>query len=104
MNRVEEMRFGVVRLASLTIGAIRAGTDALVGGDCDLAARVIADDDAVDSLRHTIEDECLRLLASPLSAEELRLVGTTLRVVHELERSADLMVNVAVTTTRLHPV
>ena len=64
----------------------------------------IADDDAVDSLRHAIEDECLRILGLPGScAADLRFVGVALRVAHELERSADLMVNVARTTWRLHP-
>ena len=69
------------------------------------ADRVIDDDDAVDSLRHAIEDECLRILGGPACRlADLRFVGTTMRVVHELERSADLMVNIAKTTWRLHPV
>ena len=54
MNRVEDLRRNVVRLAALTIGAIRGGTDALLDNDLEAAARTIDDDDAVDALRHAI--------------------------------------------------
>jgi phosphate transport system protein len=103
-SRVEDLRRNVVRLAALTTAAIRGGTDALLESDLAEAARIIDDDDAVDALRHAIEDECLYLLGQPCSSPiELRQVGTTMRVVYELERSADLMVNIAKTTWRLHP-
>ena len=103
-TRIDDVRLDVVRLASLTLDAIRAGTDAFVGGDLDHADRVVADDDAIDTLRHSIEDECLRIIGFPgLCAADLRFVGVALRVAHELERSADLVVNVARTTWRLHP-
>jgi len=36
-------------------------------------------------------------------ATDLRTVVSVLRIVHELERSADLMVNVAKTTRRIYP-
>jgi phosphate transport system protein len=103
VERVREVRLQVVRLAALTTAAISSGTEAFLTGDLDAAARVIDDDDAVDALRHTIEDECLDLLGRSLSADHVRLVATTLRVTQELERSADLMVNVAKTTWRLRP-
>jgi phosphate transport system protein len=102
--RLEELPLEVVRLASLTTAAVAAGTDALVEGDLGGAQRVIDDDDSVDALRHSIEDGCLDLLASGrLEAIDIRFVAATLRVAHELERSADLMVNVAKTAWRLHP-
>ena len=102
--RVDDLRLDVVRLASLTLDAIRAGTEAIVDGDLDHADRVVADDDAIDSLRHAVEDECLRIIGRPgLCPADLRFIGVALRIVHELERSADLMVNVARTTWRLHP-
>jgi phosphate transport system protein len=103
-ERVDELRLEVVRLASLVLDAIRSGTESLVTNDLDHADRVIADDDNIDSLRHAIEDECLRIIAlAGLCPADLRFVGVALRIAHELERSADLMVNVARTTWRLHP-
>jgi phosphate transport system protein len=103
-ERVDDVRIDVVRLASLTIDAIANGTQALLDGDLDEADRVIADDDAVDSLRHAIEDECLWIFGrAGLAAGDLRFVAVAMKVAHELERSADLMVNVAKATWRLFP-
>ena len=53
-------------------------------------------------MRHAIEDECLALLGDGgLETGDVRFCAGTLKVAHELERSADLMVNVAKTTWRL---
>ena len=95
--RVDDVRLDVVRLASLTLDAIRSGTEALLAGDLDHADRVVADDDAIDSLRHAVEDECLRIIGLPglCSGRPALRRRSRLRVAHELERSADLMVNVA---------
>jgi phosphate transport system protein len=101
--RIGDVGVDVVRLGALASGAIGAATAALTAGDLVEADRVIADDDAVDAQRHAIEDECLRLLGTGLLDAELRFVATTLRVAHELERTADLMVNVARTAWRLFP-
>jgi phosphate transport system protein len=103
-NRVDDVRVDIVRLASLTLDAIASGTEALIDGDLERADRVVADDDAVDSLRHAVEDECLHILGLAGAAlPDLRFVGVAMRVAHELERSADLMVNVAKATWRLFP-
>jgi phosphate transport system protein len=102
--RLRDLPLEVVRLASLTTNAVSAGTDALIDGDLVNAQRLIDDDDAVDTLRHSIEDNCLELLLTGCcEGPDLRFVAGTLRVAHELERSADLMVNVAKTTWRIHP-
>lgn len=99
-----EMRVDVIHLAALTTEAIAAGTQALLDGDLTAAERVIEADDVIDDLTHTIEDRTFLLLArqQPL-ATDLRFLVTVMRVGHELERSADLMVNVAKTTRRLYP-
>lgn len=103
-GRIDDVRIDVVRLASLTTDAIANGTQALLDGDLDAADRVVADDDAVDSLRHAVEDQCLWIFGRPgLTPGDLRFVGIAMKVAHELERSADLMVNVAKATRRLSP-
>ena len=103
-EQLDELRTDVVRLGALTTEAISAGTQALLDGDLAGAEQVIANDDQIDDLDHSIEDQCYLLLArqQPM-ATDLRTVLATLRIVHELERSADLMVNVAKTTRRLWP-
>lgn len=101
---LDDLRIDVIRLAALTTEAIGAGTQAFLDMDLVAAERVIEDDDVIDDLTHSIEDRCYLLLARqhPL-ATDLRMVVAVLRIIHELERSADLMVNVAKTARRLYP-
>jgi phosphate transport system protein len=103
-EHLDELRVDVIRLAALTTEQIVAGTQALLDGDLAAADAVIENDDAVDDLTHSIEDRVFLLLArqQPI-ATDLRFLVTVMRVGHELERSADLMVNVAKTTRRLYP-
>jgi phosphate transport system protein len=103
-DALDELRIDVIRLAALTTEAIGAGTQAFLDADLTAAEQVIENDDDIDDLTHAIEDSCYQLLArqQPM-ATDLRTVIAVLRIVHELERSADLMVNVAKTTRRLYP-
>jgi phosphate transport system protein len=103
-DALDELRIDVIRLAALTTEAIGAGTQAFLDADLAAAEQVIENDDDIDDLTHSIEDSCYQLLArqQPM-ATDLRTVIAVLRIVHELERSADLMVNVAKTTRRLYP-
>jgi phosphate transport system protein len=99
-----DLRTDVIRLGALTTEAIAAGTQCFLDADLAAAEAVIEGDDAVDDLYHRNEDACLLMLArqQPL-AGDLRTIVTIMRMNHELERSADLMVNVAKTTRRLYP-
>ncbi len=101
---LDELRVDVIRLAALTTEAIAGGTQALLDADLSAAEHVVENDDAIDELTHSIEDQVFLLLArqQPI-ASDLRFLVTVMRVGHELERSADLMVNVAKTTRRLYP-
>jgi phosphate transport system protein len=103
-DALDELRIDVIRLAALTTEASGAGTQAFLDADLAAAEQVIENDDDIDDLTHAIEDSCYQLLArqQPM-ATDLRTVIAVLRIVHELERSADLMVNVAKTTRRLYP-
>ena len=62
----------------------------------DLTAEVIKSDDLVDQREVKIEEECLKMLAlhQPV-AIDLRRVATVLKVNNDLERIADLAVNIA---------
>lgn len=61
----------------------------------DLAAEVVAAEDDVDRREVLIEEECLKLFAlhQPV-ARDLRRIATVMKVNNELERMADLAVNV----------
>ena len=102
---LDELRVDVIRLAALDHRSDRGR----YRRHCSTATSpprntVIENDDEIDDLTHTIEDRTFLLLArqQPI-ATDLRFLVTVMRVGHELERSADLMVNVAKTTRRLYP-
>ena len=74
----------------------------LVERQARLAAEVIQADERIDRLEVQIEEECLKVLAlhQPV-AIDLRRTATILKVNNDLERIADLAVNVAERGQRL---
>ena len=103
-EHLDDLRSTVIRLGALANEQIAACTQALLDGDLALAADAIRNDDQIDDLTHQVEDQCFALLArqQPM-ATDLRTILATLRVAHELERSADLAVNISKATRRLYP-
>ncbi len=99
-----ELHADVVRLAAMAMESIQAGTGALLDFDLRAAEGVVTNDKEMDALTHSLEERVYLLLArqQPM-AVDLRLLVTTLRVSHELERIGDLMVNVAKAARRLYP-
>jgi phosphate transport system protein len=99
-----ELHADVVRLAAMAMESIQAGTGALLDFDLSAADGVVAHDKEMDALTHSLEERVYLLLArqQPM-AVDLRLLVTTLRVSHELERIGDLMINVAKAARRLYP-
>ena len=103
-EQLADLRQDVVRLGAMATEAIAAGTQALLDADLGAADRVISDDAFLDDLTHSIEQRAYQLLAlqQPM-ASDLRMIVTVLRTIHEIERTGDLMVNIAKTTRRLFP-
>ena len=89
-------------MATLVEGMICDACRALRERNSELAHRVIAGDDQVDHREVLVEEDCLKILAlhQPV-ASDLRLAATTLKVNNELERIADLAVNIAERSIRL---
>jgi phosphate transport system protein len=103
-EQLDDLKHGVVRLGALATEAIAAGTQALLDADLAAADRVISGDMFLDDLAHSIEERAYQILAlqQPM-ASDLRTIVTVLRTIHEIERSGDLVVNVAKATRRLYP-
>ena len=94
----------VIRLAALVTEAIGAGTHALLDADLALVDQVVADDRQINDLNHHIELGAYRLLAMQQpTAGDLRAVLAVLRILHEIQLSADLMVTTAKAARRLYP-
>lgn len=102
-QELDDLKSELVRLGAMVAETIGIGTAVLLDRDLAGAQRLIDGDDVIDTLSLEIEEECFRLLAlqAPM-ASDLRLLLTTLRVVSELERSADLMVNVCKASRRVY--
>jgi len=103
-EQLEKMKADTVRLTAMAIEQIGAGTQALLDANLGAAERVVAADLQMDELTHAIEEGAYVVLArqSPM-ARDLRTLVAILRVIHEVERCGDLMVNVAKATRRLYP-
>jgi phosphate transport system protein len=103
-EELDQLHADAVRLAALASESIQAGTACLLDFDLAQAKAVIAGDKVLDDLTHSIEERTYLLLArqQPM-AVDLRMLVTTLRIIHELERIGDLMVNVAKGARRLYP-
>jgi phosphate transport system protein len=86
----------LLALAGAVEDAVRDGLRALRGRDAALAHRVIDGDGAIDREENRVEEECLKVLAlhQPL-ATDLRRVVAALKINTDLERMADLAVNIA---------
>ena len=85
----------LLTMAALTEQAIHKSIEALKARDKKMAQQVIEDDNEIDELEISIEEQTIALLAlfQPM-AKDLRLITTGMRINTELERIGDLTVNV----------
>lgn len=102
-HELDEVRDELVRLAAAVCEAITRGTQVLLDGDLGEAQRLIDGDDELDDLALDVEERCYRMLAlqQPM-ASDLRAIVTAIRLSSEIERSGDLMVNVAKAARRIY--
>jgi phosphate transport system protein len=104
-QELDHIKGDIVRLAAMVTECIPRGTDVLLSNDLQGAQSLIEDDDVLDSLSLEIEEHCYQVLAlqQPV-AIDLRSLVTAIRLVSEIERSGDLMVNVAKGARRIYGV
>jgi len=103
-EHVEGIRDDVVKLTAMTTEAISAATQALLDGDLAIAERVIRDDNRIDERKESIELRVYETFATqqPM-AGDLRTLIAVLRIVQEVQLTADLAVSICKTTRRLYP-
>ena len=90
------VRERLLRMAGRVEAMIADSSRALVERDVELAKRVIAQDQEVNRCEVDIDELCLRVLArrQPV-ASDLRFVTLAMKMVTDLERIADLAVNIS---------
>ena len=102
-QQLDEVKVDVARLAAMVTDVIPRGTQALLNGDLELAQSLIEHDDELDLLTLSIEERCYQLLVlqQPM-ASDLRVIVSALRMASEIERSGDLVSNIAKTMRRIY--
>ncbi|MBI4567400.1 MAG: phosphate signaling complex protein PhoU [Planctomycetes bacterium] len=93
---IEHLERELLLVGSLVEEAINKAIRALVDRRLDLCEQVIRGDDVIDRKEVEVEEECLKILAlhQPM-AFDLRFLVVVLKVNNDLERMADLAVNIA---------
>lgn len=91
---LESLEGRLLAMSSVVEGMIEQACQALVSRDLSAVPGVIESESEIDAQEVAIEEECLKILAlhQPV-ASDLRRVTTLLKINNELERIADLAVN-----------
>lgn len=93
----------VTIMGRLLADQVLKSVKALVDKDLELAKEVIEKDDIVDKMEMELERKALGLIAlkQPM-ASDLRLIGTVLRMIVDIERMADHAEDIALIAIDLH--
>ncbi|MCC7361472.1 MAG: phosphate signaling complex protein PhoU [Anaerolineales bacterium] len=101
-HQLVQIRDDILRMGALVDTAIARALQALKNQDAPLARQVIEDDTAINTLRFTVEEECLTTIATQQpAAGDLRVVITAINIVNDLERMADHATGIAKTVLRM---
>ncbi|MDH3301643.1 MAG: phosphate signaling complex protein PhoU [Acidimicrobiia bacterium] len=100
---LDELTRGVIRLGAMACETVPRATEALLSGSLSDAQAVIDEDDAIDALTLELEEKCVSIIAlqAPM-AGDLRRLLTIMKLVAEIERSADLAVNICKASRRMY--
>lgn len=99
---LDGIRQEMVEMAALVTEGIPRATETLLAGDLTEAQRIIEDDDPLDAKAIDLEERCYQQLAlqQPM-AGDLRSIVAAIRMISEIERSGDLVVNIAKGSRRI---
>jgi phosphate transport system protein len=102
-HELDEVRNELLRLSATVTEAIPRATAVLLDGDLEGADYLIRGDDEIDARSVELEERCAQLLAlqAPV-ATDLREILAAIRIIAEVERSADLLVNICKAARRIY--
>ncbi len=95
-REVEQLHHMLLSLSALVEESLRSSVKAVMDRDRQLAVLTVERDSEIDHLEVDVEEECLKILAlhQPV-ANDLRFIVAALKINNDLERIADLAVNIA---------
>jgi phosphate transport system protein len=100
---LKELRMHLLKMGTNVQEVLKHALNALRDLDLEVANQLVAGDADINHQEHEIEDLCIRLIATQQPvATDLRKIIAALRIASDLERMADLAVDVAKTARRLH--
>ncbi|MCM8812708.1 MAG: phosphate signaling complex protein PhoU [Candidatus Omnitrophica bacterium] len=96
-EEMRELNNDLLKMAALVEESIRKSVDALKTMNHALAEQVISDDAAIDAMELRIEQKAINLLAlhQPMARDLRFIISTGIKMNSELERIADMSVNIA---------
>lgn len=86
----------VLKMSAMVEDRVRKATDVIRTRDVDMIHWLIVSDYEIDEMEMDIEEECLKILAlhQPV-ASDLRFIVMVIKINAEIERIADIAVNIA---------
>lgn len=93
---LEQLQRDILNMGTAVEEAVTRGVRAVLDRDAELAREVIDGDEPIDQQENHVEEECLKILAlhQPV-ATDLRRIAMILLINTDLERMADLAVELA---------
>ena len=100
---LKSLQESMLEMATCADTMLRNAVDALTTGDPRLVSEVIQRDEIIDRFDIEIENRCLMLIATQQPvARDLRVIGTALKVITDIERIGDYAVDIAKIARRLN--
>ncbi|KUO40898.1 MAG: PhoU family transcriptional regulator [Candidatus Hadarchaeum yellowstonense] len=101
-EELEDLKSKTIKMSSLAAAAVERAVRSLARRNVGLAKRVIKEDDKIDALELEIENKCMHLIAlqQPM-AKDLRIIGSCLKIITDLERVGDRAADIANITVEL---
>lgn len=102
-QQLDGIRADIVHMAAMVTEGIPRATQVLLDNDLGGAQEIIDGDDPLDALSLETEEQCYAVFAlqQPM-AGDLRGLITAVRMISEIERSGDLVVNIAKGARRIY--
>jgi len=102
-HQLADLRDGIAGMGAGVTESIPRATEILLTQDLEGAEYMISGDDEVDARALELEEKCYVLLAlqSPV-ASDLRRIVAAMRIIADVERSADLAVNICKAARRIY--
>jgi phosphate transport system protein len=101
-QELKELNTDILKMGAYAEESIFKSVEALKNRDRDLAKSVIDNDVNIDKLELTVDEKCIDLIAlyQPM-AKDLRFITTGMKINAELERIADIAVDIAQRTLEI---